>query len=282
MINYKKRKTILIVVALLILFSLLLNYYLIDTIKDDDTIVAIKPLSVNRSKKGDPRIFCLILTQPKNLAVKARNLFDSWAQLCNEHLFLSVIKENVTSSIELKTDFGMKILQPAGLSIESYRFLTKKMYLTIKDVYKRYNISDFDWFLKVDDDTFIFYDNLRSFLSDKRPSEPITYGYRLRNRNGIFYFSGGAGYVLSREAFHRIGAKLNENFEFCSDTGIEDVDVSICLNRLNVSLGPTTDANNRERFHPLSLIHHYRGMFPKWFINVICIIYIFFFFFFFT
>ena len=35
------------------------------------------------------------------------------------------------------------------------------------------------------------------------------------------YHSGGAGYLLSKESLSRLGKKLNEDFKFCPDSGVE-------------------------------------------------------------
>jgi hypothetical protein len=41
------------------------------------------------------------------------------------------------------------------------------------------------------------------------------------------YHSGGAGYLMSREAFKCLGSKLNNDFEYCEKSGIEDIDVAL-------------------------------------------------------
>ena len=125
------------------------------------------------------------------------------------------------------------------------------MFNTYKYVYKKY--PDYDWYLKADDDTFIFMDNLRKFLKNKNSSVPINFGrnWDILVKNG--YESGGAGYVLSREAMMRIGKALDSNFNYCSNSGVEDVDTARCLRKLNVTSGSTLDAENKQRFHAFSI-----------------------------
>ena len=63
--------------------------------------------------------------------------------------------------------------------------------------------DDADWFLKADDDTYIVMDNLRAFLSMHDTGDPLQFGCKLRQIEPRGYMSGGAGYVLSKEALKR-------------------------------------------------------------------------------
>ena len=56
--------------------------------------------------------------------------------------------------------------------------------------------DEFDWFLKTDDDTFMVIENLRELLRSFDTKEPLHFGHHFKALGG--YFSGGAGYVLSR------------------------------------------------------------------------------------
>jgi glycoprotein-N-acetylgalactosamine 3-beta-galactosyltransferase len=69
------------------------------------------------------------------------------------------------------------------------------------DTYK-YN-NKYDWYLKADDDTFVFVDNLRLFLNDKNPNLPVDYGYDFKVKVEGGYHSGGGGYVLSKGIEHK-------------------------------------------------------------------------------
>jgi glycoprotein-N-acetylgalactosamine 3-beta-galactosyltransferase len=153
----------------------------------------------------------------------------------------------------MKENYEYNILQPPGLNetLNKYKRLTDKVFLTFKYLYKRYNY--YDWYLKADDDTWIFVDNLRKFLANKNASTPVTYGYDFKVIVENGYHSGGAGYVLSNEALNRIGNALNNNYSFCQNTGTEDVDVARCLRKLKVYKNSSLDDLGRERFHPLNI-----------------------------
>jgi glycoprotein-N-acetylgalactosamine 3-beta-galactosyltransferase len=71
----------------------------------------------------------------------------------------------------------------------------------LQQVYEHYG-NDYDWFLKADDDTWIFVENLRYFLYPYSPSYPIYFGCKLKPYVNQGYMSGSA-YVMSREALRR-------------------------------------------------------------------------------
>jgi glycoprotein-N-acetylgalactosamine 3-beta-galactosyltransferase len=138
-----------------------------------------------------PKIFCMIITHPGNINTKAKTVFDAWATKCDKYKFISVIPDewlnesNVFISNETKLLKGFEFeyqnlsyLQPINYTIDHYKTLTDKIFQTFKYLYKNYN--DYDFFLKADDDTFVFVDNLRKFLRDKNRSSPVTYGWDFR------------------------------------------------------------------------------------------------------
>ena len=78
--------------------------------------------------------------------------------------------------------------------------------------------SEADWFLKADDDTYVVVDNLRAFLADRDPGDPVYFGFNYKVIVKQGYMSGGAGYVLSKEAVARFVEK---------GLGGRDMDVSL-------------------------------------------------------
>ncbi|CAF0939274.1 unnamed protein product [Adineta ricciae] len=146
-----------------------------------------------------------------------------------------------------------------------YGHLTEKTVLAFLFAYRNY-FNEFDWFVKADDDTYLFVEYLKEFLKLHDPLEPITFGYNFKVLVDNGYHSGGASYVLSREALQRLyRAHQNPNNKTCRrDGGMEDIEIAKCLRKLGVYLGRSTDEDDRDLFHPLALPEHFLGIFPKW------------------
>ncbi len=101
-----------------------------------------------------------------------------------------------------------------------------------------------------DDDTFVFVDNLRYFLSKKNSTDPFNYGF---NFPWSYYQSGGAGYVVGNRAMKLLGkALLNQTSNVqCPNTGVEDQDMSNCFTMCSdVKRGGAMDALDRPLFNP--------------------------------
>ena len=77
------------------------------------------------------------------------------------------------------------------------------MELYVKFISTHTSRNEADWFLKADDDTYIVVENLRALLRLHNPDEPLQFGCKLKQIEPRGYMSGGAGYVLSKEALRR-------------------------------------------------------------------------------
>lgn len=129
-------------------------------------------------------------------------------------------------------------------------------------VYSRF--GDYDWYLIADDDAYINMENMMLFLKQKNSSAPTTYGHDFRIIVEGGYHSGGCGYLLTGEAFRRVGDKLTNNRTFCQNSGIDDVDLAACLRLLGVRMNSSLDDLGRERFLPVNFMSMYKGPVPDW------------------
>uniref|UniRef100_A0A7E4VPS3 Glycoprotein-N-acetylgalactosamine 3-beta-galactosyltransferase 1 n=1 Tax=Panagrellus redivivus TaxID=6233 RepID=A0A7E4VPS3_PANRE len=205
---------------------------------------------VSTALKKAVRVFCWILTSPKNIKSKAIHVNATWAPRCDKHVFVSTSFPNSSHT-------GLPIIEfdiPDGR--DSLWAKTKAAHQYIYDN----ELDNYDWFLKADDDTYAIMENLRFMLLAHNSSDPIYFGCRNRPFVKQGWMSGGPGYVLSREAVKVLVEDGLSNPEYCKykDDGPEDVQIGLCLEKVNVTAGDSRDSKGRWRFMPLQPQSHMR------------------------
>lgn len=105
-------------------------------------------------------------------------------------------------------------------------------------------------------------ENLRLLLYQYSHEMPIYFGQRYKPYVNQGYMSGGAGYVLSKEALRRF---IEEGLPIkgrCrpQHNGNEDVEIGKCLENVGVLAGDSRDAFGRGRFFTFDPRHH---LFPN-------------------
>lgn len=250
--NYKNlmlKNIFYVIIFALIFFIYIFAYQLNSSTLTLETSITKTSTTTTTSLKKTAKIFCFILAHPENFFHRTSIVWNTWARECDGYKFISTIPNlylpysTKKSHGSIETNFPFPLLQPANFSKEIYQKLTDKIYLTIIELYKSYN--DYDWYLKADDDTFVFVDHLKEYVADKNPEEALKYGYNLKT-----WQSGGAGYLLSKKSLEIYGKKLSSDILFCPNTGIEDQDISVCAQKLQISQPNSIDEMGRERFHP--------------------------------
>ena len=179
------------------------------------------------------------MTSPLNFETKAKHVKATWGKRCNKLLFMSS---------EANEDLpAVKLHIPEGRN-----FLWGKTKLAFKHIYENYfNASD--WFVKADDDSYLVMENLRLLLKDYNPKSAIYLGRHFNQYIPQGYMSGGAGYVLSKEALYRfatLGLQTEKPRCRKTDGGAEDLEMGICMQRLGVQTIDSRDLQSRQRFHP--------------------------------
>ncbi|XP_007566176.1 glycoprotein-N-acetylgalactosamine 3-beta-galactosyltransferase 1-B [Poecilia formosa] len=194
------------------------------------------------------RILCWVMTGPKNLETKARHVKYTWSRHCNIVVFMSSVDDPDFPTVGLGTKEGRDQLYWKTIRAFHYAY--------------EHHANEADWFLKADDDTYVIVDNLRWILANHTPDEPIYFGRRFKPYTKQGYMSGGAGYVLSREALRRFVEGFKN--KVCTHTSsVEDLAMGQCMEKVGVLAGDSRDTAQRETFHPFVPEQHLTAKFPK-------------------
>ncbi|CAJ1051079.1 glycoprotein-N-acetylgalactosamine 3-beta-galactosyltransferase 1-B [Xyrichtys novacula] len=194
------------------------------------------------------RVLCWVMTGPSNLEKKARHVKSTWSRHCNMVIFMSSVDDPDFPTVGLGTKEGRDQLYWKTIKAFHYAY--------------EHHINEADWFLKADDDTYVIVDNLRLVLANHTPEEPIYFGRRFKPFTKQGYMSGGAGYVLSKEALRRFVEGFKNNV--CSHTtSVEDLAMGQCMEKVGVLAGDSRDSVHRETFHPFVPEQHLTVKFSK-------------------
>ncbi|XP_071962036.1 glycoprotein-N-acetylgalactosamine 3-beta-galactosyltransferase 1-like [Antedon mediterranea] len=196
------------------------------------------------------RVLCWVMTSPFTLLSKARHVKNTWGWRCDKTLYMSSVENSSFPSIGLNVTEGRDALW--AKTKEAFKYIYK------------HHFDEADWFLKADDDTFLIVENLKYMLASQNSSDPIYFGHNFKTFVRQGYMSGGAGYVLSKEALDRFVNKALPNGDKCSasGSGAEDVELGKCLQNVGVVAGDSRDSLNRTRFLPFGL-EYFLGSMPK-------------------
>jgi hypothetical protein len=115
-------------------------------------------------------------------------------------------------------------------------------------LYLRQYTERFDWFLLVEEDSFVVLENLAYFLAVYKPATPHYFGHAYRTWS-TEYARAGAGVVLSRAAMTQLLGYLGAGHWAASFLSGE-VALGQCLRDLNIHITDTRDELSRERFLP--------------------------------
>ncbi|XP_030632887.1 glycoprotein-N-acetylgalactosamine 3-beta-galactosyltransferase 1-B [Chanos chanos] len=194
------------------------------------------------------RILCWVMTGPSNLQKKARHVKATWTRHCNIVVFMSSVDDPDFPAVGLGTKEGRDQLY--WKTIRAFHYALEK------------HGDEADWFLKADDDTYVIVDNLRWILANHSAEDPVYFGRRFKPYTKQGYMSGGAGYVLSKEALRRFVEGFRT--KVCTHTSsVEDLALGQCMEKMGVRAGDSRDSLQRETFHPFVPESHLTGSFPK-------------------
>ena len=130
---------------------------------------------------------------------------------------------------------------------ESYHLLWQKTKLAFRYIHNTYSKShDYDWILKIDDDSYVIMENLQLFVVFSAPAsvenrqhslqlrqgkdKPEYYGARYNARGR--YNSGGPGYVISWTKLDALVRSFDMSDCQEGGGGAEDINIAGCLRKV--------------------------------------------------
>lgn len=224
----------------------------------------INPFKGNiQEQKNEPdiyeiRLLCWVPISPKSHESKSKAIRETWGKRCDELLFMSEIEEPQEGTVILNIKEGR------GNTWAKTRMAFKYLY----DNY----LNDYDWFLKADDDTYVIIENLRYMLTTYDPDLSIAFGARFARKGNKNYFSGGAGYILSRGALKDYAEKAYPNSGLCKSklSGLgEDVQMGRCMVNSGITLGDSRDELGKGRFFQHQIQDYIKGNYEGWYPGMI-------------
>ncbi|KAE9556702.1 hypothetical protein FO519_000108 [Halicephalobus sp. NKZ332] len=196
-------------------------------------------------------VFCWVMTSSVNRDSEVKAVNQTWLPKCDHGEFFTSTEFNdeKVPATAVFQGFSESRKDSFWKTMYGFHFAFKK-------------VSDrFDWYMKTDDDTYIFFDNLRHYLATFNASEPIYLGLRLKPYSKNTY--NGGVYILSKAAVKLLLEKSYMNETLCNFQPSEDVGMEQCLKNIGITLVDTRDSGGRERFLPQEVDQMYAGYFPS-------------------
>jgi hypothetical protein len=194
---------------------------------DGDTLcTTIHSYKTNKLALKIPHILVAVTSSLKSFEARAKSIIRTWGSPTNLQQAHAIVRFFVGEDAESKIleicdrigiEHDMVIALP-GVADNEYPPVLKNTAMLVTMHMLMTATNDYDWILKVDDDTLVNFPGL-TFLSKFNPLRQNLYlgqkGWGIpadRGKMGIVkpFCMGGPGYVISRAALHILGPKLKQ------------------------------------------------------------------------
>jgi hypothetical protein len=169
------------------------------------------------------KILISIISSQKHYDSRIKLIQKTWLNDVENYVVISDYEDENLNTIKVTED-------------TTYESNVEKNFKSFEVFYEKYN--DFDWYMNLDDDSFLNFKNLKLCLENYSLDEifmlgRICYG-SLPADTSLNYCSGGAGYVFNRKTLEVL-KDINQSYNksrfadanigfFCRDKGIKIID----------------------------------------------------------
>lgn len=224
------------------------------------------------------KIYCMVPTIWSNEKKrKLSAIAETWGPKCDILKFF--VDDDLEGQIPDRfpgTNFEIVRLQmvrrngsTAGVDGKAIRHIVEKMVKSWRYIFEN-DLETAEWFLKVDDDTYLIPENLVKWIqfTGWKPTEPHYFGHKLFSGDTRPNFISGVCTVLSRAAVEKLGTRLKtikveygprSNFPNSHgqcierDGATEELVISKCLSEVGVFAKEATEGGTKEIVLPLGL-----------------------------
>jgi hypothetical protein len=134
------------------------------------------------------KILISIISTSKYFDSRIKLIQETWLKDVENYVIITDYNDESTNSVKVTED-------------STYQSNVEKNFKSFHHFYEKYN--DFDWFMNLDDDTFLNYGNLKNLLESYSKDDIFMLGRinhgTLPQDTSLNYCSGGAGYIFNRK-----------------------------------------------------------------------------------
>ena len=225
-------------------------------------------------KVSNEKLLCIVLTSEKNILTRGVAVYETWGQELNNLIFAcncphviavkNLIKQN--KKIPKALEKYLKVANFPILNVlknENIEQMGEKVLNVLAKSYEIYkNHSKF--YYMVDDDAFVFVDNLFKYIHTLDEARPQIYGFKYNHLPlPAGHIHGGSGILFTKESMRRLITKIEKNQCYIHMDKHGDVTISGCAHSAQIELIDSRDINGKPRFHTFDPFIHFNGPIPS-------------------
>ena len=216
----------------------------------------------------------MVLTNEKYILTRGLAVWNTWGQSFSDIVFacncprVIAVKNLIERKEEIPKELDQykKVANLPILNIEMTENVGNMGEKVLKVLTKSYNIykNHSSFYYMVDDDAYVFVNNLNKYIKTLNTSHPHIYGFKFNHLPlpGGHIF-GGSGILLTNESMQRLVTKIkNKDCEIHMDK-YGDVTIGGCAYSAGIEIIDARDGDGKARFYAYDPKKHLTGKVSK-------------------